>query len=188
MEITDVKTERAQTFSSSAIWKLTTQNIKKAGFGKPGLTYIEEVKMEIALGRALTGADSGGKECTWGNLVEKRVFDLLPMHYLLESRTRFAHPEIPQWTGAPDLLTKELVGDIKSPYTLKSFCNLVRCMEAGIETLKDEYPEYYWQLVSNAIINDCKYAELIIYCPYLKECKGEYKLEFKITIKYPFQR
>ena len=29
--------------------------------------------------------------------------------------------------------------------------------------------QYYWQLVSNAILTGCKYAELIVYVPYLSE-------------------
>lgn len=169
IEIEYIKTDRAGTFSSSSAWKLTTNDKTGKGFGKPALTYIEEVQMEIELGRALTGADTGGKETTWGNLVEKRVFDLLPMDYLLESRTRFVHPTIKQWTGAPDLLTDIIVGDVKSPYTLKSFCNLVRVMEIGKGALEDEYPEYFWQLVSNSILTGRNTAELIVYVPYKSE-------------------
>ena len=38
--------ERIGRFTSSNIWKLTTQNAKKDGFGAPALTYIEEKRAE----------------------------------------------------------------------------------------------------------------------------------------------
>jgi hypothetical protein len=43
-------------------------------------------------------------------------------------------------------------------------------MEANdIQLFKKEFPEYYWQLVSNAILTGKQVAELIIYLPYLSE-------------------
>jgi hypothetical protein len=47
---------------------------------------------------------------------------------------------------------------------LKSFVELVDIQD--IDTFKYERPEYYWQLVSNAILLDKQFAELIVYCPY----------------------
>jgi hypothetical protein len=47
---------------------------------------------------------------------------------------------------------------------LKSFVELVDIKD--IETLKYERPEYYWQLVSNSILLEKQFAELIVYCPY----------------------
>jgi hypothetical protein len=42
-------------------------------------------------------------------------------------------------------------------------------MSGDVEGLKREFPENYWQLVSNSILTGKQFAELIIYCPYLTE-------------------
>ena len=43
-------------------------------------------------------------------------------------------------------------------------------MEAqSIDVFKKEEPEYYWQLVSNSILEGKKYAELIVYVPFQSE-------------------
>jgi len=161
--------QRHGTFSSSAIWKLTTKGKKAGEFGKPALTYIEETVMEMLLGRQL-GNESNAKETTWGTFVEQRCFDLLGAEYSLVSQERLVHETIKYWTGAPDLVTKDSVCDIKCPYTLKSFCTMADIiMSENVDTFKEEYPEYYWQLVSNAILTKKEFAEIIIYVPYQSE-------------------
>lgn len=163
-----MKTERKANFSSSSAWKLTTNNVKKDGFGKPGLTYISEKRMEMRLGRELQKEHSA-KATTWGTFVETRVFDeLLGLKYLLESKKRYAHETIPHWTGSPDVITSDIVGDIKCPYTLKSFCETVDTF-GDLEAFKKLRPEYWWQLVSNGILTGRDKAEIIIYCPYKDE-------------------
>jgi hypothetical protein len=67
------------------------------------------------------------------------------------------------WTGQPDYTNKELVGDIKCPFTLLSFCEMYE-IETGDE-LKTIKPEYYWQLVSNAILANKQECELTIFVP-----------------------
>jgi hypothetical protein len=69
-------------------------------------------------------------------------------------KERYEHPTLP-WSGAPDMVSETEVADVKSPYTLRSFCELSdMCAESVIahENLKEKKPEYYWQLVSNAIL------------------------------------
>jgi hypothetical protein len=98
------------------------------------------------------------------------------------------HPEIDYWAGSADGFKFDeglTVMDIKCPMTLKSFCQLVDSIEMveiggvwvqdGIKSISNirenhkDGEKYYWQLVSNSIISDCKYAELIVYMPYLSE-------------------
>ena len=79
------------------------------------------------------------------------------------------HPEYLFWKGTPDITTDLIVGDIKCPFTLTSFCDLVDAMESGIEAFKKGYKEYYWQLVSNAILTKRMDAELIVFCPLKSE-------------------
>lgn len=158
---------RIGNFTSSNIWKLMTTDRSGKGFGKPALTYIEEKKMEIRLGRQLQNEVSS-HETSWGNLVEQRAFDLIPLGYRLESKVRLIHPTIERWTGAPDLANEDTTGDVKCPFTLKSFCTMIDLFN-DLERFKEEKPEYYWQLVSNSILANKEYAELIVYVPYKNE-------------------
>jgi len=163
--------ERFGNFSSSEIWKLTTLSRDKKEFGAPAKTYISEKQMEIRLGRGLT-VGHNAKETNWGTFLERRAFDLLPLSYKLQSTKRLAHPAISHWVGIPDVIIKDgedvVVGDIKCPWTLKGFCSGVDTF-GDAEIFKAEYPEYYWQLVSNCILVGSNKAEIIYYVPYQKE-------------------
>jgi len=159
---------RIGNFSSSSISKLMTYGKDGKSFGKPALTYIAEKNMERMLGRSLNSEHSA-RPTTWGTLVEERVFELLPLEYQLVSRERLVHPDCDSWVGMPDCVNETEVCDIKSPYTLKSFCELVDACNKGIEGFKEHSPEYYWQLISNAILTNRKYITLIVYVPYKSE-------------------
>jgi hypothetical protein len=182
--------QRFGTFSSSAAHKLIKLGSRKMtadeliefkknnpkstkkncadGFSEAGLTYIKETGYELKLGRAL-GSEQGARATSWGTFVESIVFGKLDLSYKLESQIRLAHKTVERWTGAPDTIRENVVGDIKCPWTLKSFCETVEAMEIGIEAFKELRPEYYWQLVSNAILTDSGKGEIIIYVPYLSE-------------------
>ena len=138
------------------------------GAPKPRQTYLEEIEMERRLLRSLN-TEINTRPITWGLLGEKLVFNLLGLEYKYYSDETKAHPTIPGWAGSPDGEKPDCIIDIKCPYTLKSFCELVEiCNKQDIEFFKSEHPDYYWQLVSNAIITDKKNAELIVFCPYLE--------------------
>lgn len=155
-------------FTSSQIYKLMTVSTDKKSLGKPALTYIEEKRMELRLGRSLQ-KENGSYECSWGKLVEKRAFDLLDTSYELVSADRLNHPTLLHWTGTPDFLKDEdTVGDIKCPFTLKSFCTTVDVFPIA-EKVKVVKPEYYWQLVSNSILTGRDVAELVVYVPFFSE-------------------
>ncbi len=171
---------RVGNFTSSEIYKLMTLNKAKNGFGAPALTYIEETNLKRMLGRSLN-TDMNSRPTSWGNLLEPRVFDLIGLEYTYSSQTTDMHPTIPYWAGSKDG-TKEgeqrAVIDIKCPYTINSFCQLVMPLYEGLTSIEamlairessDDGDKYYWQLVSNAILNGCDFAELIIYMPYQSE-------------------
>lgn len=168
---------RVGNFTSSEIYNLTTKDRSGKGFGKPALTYIEEKIMERLLGRRLD-SESNAKPLVWGRFAEKIAFGLLGMTYTLCSQDTLTHSEIEHWRGTPDVLTSDTVGDIKCPFTLKSFCQLVLPLYrglSGIDAMNEirsnhkDGDKYYWQLVSNAVLTGKKYAELIVYCPYFSE-------------------
>lgn len=151
--------------------------------GKPALTYIEERNMERALGRPLDN-EANSRPTLWGKLVEKRVFDILDIEYQFVSQETIVHPEYDHWSGSPDANKFDhgrTVIDIKSPMTLKSFCRLVAPLYRGlngrdaIEYIRlnhDDGEKYFWQLVSNSILTESRFAELIVYAPYLDELQA----------------
>lgn len=165
---------RVGNFSSSQIYRLMSKgrgnwSIKNTGASFE--SYVKEKAWEIQLGRSLT-KDVTARPITWGQLVEQQAFNVLDLKYSLVSKERFQHKKYPDyWTGMPDVLTNEIVGDIKCPYTLESFCGLVESLESA-EKLKEYSPMYYWQLVSNSILTKRDTAVLIIYCPYQKDLEN----------------
>lgn len=160
---------RKGSFSSSGIFALCSKGRAKNSIGTPFYTYVEEKLFERLLNRPLNKEHSA-RPTSWGNLVEEYAFDKLGLEYSLVSKKRYAHKDFPEyWTGMPDLITDDLVGDIKCPYTIKSFCKLVKSMKLGVDELKKNHPDYYWQLVSNAILCDRDKAMLVVYVPYLED-------------------
>lgn len=166
---------RGGNFTSSEIFALMSNDKTGKGLGAPAKTYIEEKNMERRLQRFLD-SETGARPVTWGNLCEKRVlYELLGTEYQPLSTETMMHPQIGYWCGSPDGLKYDegkTVIDVKSPFSLKSFCQLADCHT--IEEVRAEHKDgdkYFWQLVSNAILTDSRYAELIIYCPYRSELK-----------------
>lgn len=164
---------REGTFSSSSIHKLIKSGRGKDDvFSAAGLTYIKEKSYEIRLGQALE-AEQYSKITSWGHVVEPYAYAQIPNEVLslssrLESKSRRKHPEL-LWTGASDFETKDTVGDIKCPFTLKSFCEQVDIYVAvkggDLERFKKEKPEYYWQLVSNSILATKVFAMAVCFVP-----------------------
>lgn len=165
---------RPGNFTSSAIAALTTQGKTKDSFGKTALTYIAEKNMERRLGKCLD-TDSKAKPLAWGKLLEPIAFDLLPLDYTLCSQDTIPHPKFDFWLGSPDLTKPGTVSDIKCPYTLKSFCQLVEPLYNNLQGMDamnhirehhQDGEKFYWQLVSNSILTNSPEAELIVYMPY----------------------
>lgn len=163
---------RHTTFSSSQIYRLCASGKAKDSIGKPFYTYVEEKSYEIKLGKPIN-KEHGSKATNWGNLVERQAFSKLSLQYKLVSKERFFHPTIKRWSGMPDLKLEGVTGDIKCPWTLLAFCQSVDIIESGdIERFKKEKPEYYWQLISNAILTDSEECLFIAYCPYVEDLEA----------------
>ena len=155
---------RSGRFTSSSMHPLMKSDRSGNGFGAPALTYIEEKAYERRLGRSLS-TEVNARPTLWGKCLEPMAFSRLPIEYELTSDKTLQHPLYPFWVGSPDGVSDSAVFDIKCPYTLKSFCKLVDPQT----DLKDYAPEYYWQLVSNAILTMKSEAELIVFCPFKKD-------------------
>jgi hypothetical protein len=180
---------RAGRFTSSEIANLLTVDKTGKEFGKPAITYIAQTNKERRLGRSLTN-DVTAHSLSWGKAVESHVFNLLGLEYSLTSQETDLHPVYGDfWAGSKDGEKEDTVIDIKCPMTLDSFCGIVDPLYEGYEGReaimmsmqgyfgKDgmfhpahkSIEDYFWQLVSNAIINNKKYAELIVYVPFKSE-------------------
>ena len=145
------------------------QNIEVDGFAKPGQTYIEELVFERLMKRTIK-TEVKTQAMKWGSLMEIVLFDLLGMEYVMEHKTTLIHPKYKFWRGTPDLIVPEVkIGEIKC-YEPKKFMQLSICLLLkDIKKLKDDFPEEYWQCVSNAHICGVKRAELMVYMPYKSE-------------------
>lgn len=161
-------------FTSSEIGSLMSGK-EKGSFGAPALTYINEKNMERRLGRALKG-DTDAKACDWGHVCEEYVLSMLGIEYSVIHKETIVHPDIDYWCGTPDSICygqENTVIDVKSPFTLKSFCTFVDAWErGGIEAIRNEHADgdkFYYQIVSNACLTGCNQGELVIFCPYERE-------------------
>lgn len=143
-------------------------NSKQGGIGSTGLTYIEEKKMEAKLGRQLQ-KEVHSRPASWGTFVQHRVTNvLLDTGCKPTKDVRRVHPTISNWSGAEDYLRHDAIGEIKC-FELKKFCQAHEAASFGYDSLRDECPEIFWQLVSNAILLGMNKAELCLYVPYQKE-------------------
>ena len=156
-------------FTSSKIFHLVKTGKGENGFGSTAITYVKEKNIERKLGRSIeTGAYS--KDMAWGQFLEKRVFDMLEYGYVLCSQETRVHSKISYWAGSTDLLfPKVKIGEIKC-YQPKNFSQYTDAiLSHSVDILKQDCPEEYWQMVSNAIINKVPVAEAISYMPYQSE-------------------
>ncbi len=149
-------------FTSSQIYRLM-------GAPKPASTYVKEKQWERDLGIELQ-VESSTHALSWGRAMEGYVYENhVDLEYELSSQKTTVHPS-KLWCGTKDILKPDVVGDIKCPSSRSTFCDLSDVLlKKDIELLKKEYPEYYWQLVSNSILENVSRAELIVWMPYPSE-------------------
>lgn len=164
-------------FTSSKVHNLTSTNRGGTGPGQPFFTLCEEVYFRHLLDRDLE-VEAYSRPMAWGEYVERYVFELLGWEYSLESKVQFTHPEkdlAQWWSGRPDVLRHQpvkAVGDVKCPQP-KNYAFMVdlflKPWTTGekLEFMKKDkdLKKYYWQLVSNAILTDCEFAQLIVFLP-----------------------
>jgi len=166
--------ERIGRFTSSNIWKLTTQNATKDGFGAPALTYIEEKRAERTLGRSIDlGKQS--QSTIWGHVMEHYCNKFhLGIEYTFGSKETDVHPKYKFWSGSKDYVKKDTAGDIKcfEPKRYYELSMKLLQLNEGIITLeqfKKEEKEVYWQVLSNSIILGKPKCEIITYAPTEKQ-------------------
>jgi hypothetical protein len=162
---------RTGRFTSSGIHVLVNSGRGNI-FSAPALAYINDKRLERKLQRSL-GGTAGSMATRWGNLMEKVVWEYHYPHMDLISKDYRFHPSEEfsgVWSGIPDLELKgQEIGEIKC-YQLKKFAEYGIClMQKNIELFKSEFPQEYWQIVSNTIINKVKIGSAISFMPYRDE-------------------
>lgn len=164
------KIERFGNFSSSSIYRLMSKgrgNWSIENVGASFKSYVYEKDRELKLQKPIN-LPANTRVLIWGKIIESFVFEKkLGLEYTeMNQFGRIQHPNIDRWNGIPDLLKiKATVCDTKCPSSLIQFCNLIDSF-VDIASFKAEFPEYYWQLVSNGILTGVDKAESIIYVPY----------------------
>ena len=195
--------------TSSEIVALVSNGTKKGEPGKPFFTYVEECRMERFFKNQLEN-NVEVMAFSWGKLCEKIVHEKLGLEYIFQSDVTFEHPKFPEWVGTPDgqkknikLQKTDTITDTKCPLTRKGFFNLISELydfdgvnvtkkkdidgNAVIQAIRKNSKDgekYYWQLVSNASILECQYAELIVFMPYIDDI--EKIKEYNQSLEEPF--
>lgn len=161
--------ERVGNFTSSEIYKLMSFARDKISPGKPFFTYVEEKRFERKLGRSIS-TEAHSQPMVWGHIMELRVFDLIGIEYKITSNETTPHPTIKGWSGSKDLIVPGVkISEIKA-FQLKKFCAYQEALKSGdLDRIKKEFPGEYWQIISNAIINEVPVGEAILYAPYDSE-------------------
>lgn len=132
-------------------------------------TYVEDKRMETRMQRSLE-VEVHTQAMAWGNFMEMFVFSLIGIEYKITSLTTDVHPTIKRWAGSKDLIVPgKKIADIKC-YQPKKFGKYTDALlEGNVGKIRENFPQEYWQLVSNAIINQVGFAEAITFMPYESE-------------------
>lgn len=155
-------------------------------FSDAAINYIIEKMDERKLKRSIDN-ESSANSLKWGKCLEYYGFIKVNdnFEYQLLGDESKVHDVYNYWSGSVDVLKTDTAGDIKCPYTLKSFISLIRPLYHNFNGLEafnalrngfnsngifyekhKDAEKYYWQIVGNAILHNKKFGELIIYMPY----------------------
>ena len=155
---------------------------KLDGFSATGLTYIKEKQIEIRMQSRLD-SDVYSKAMAWGNFMEMILAKNLSnqdLGYKLCSDVTTTHKDSKfskYWSGSSDMeyyLGNKLVriAEIKC-YQKKKFALYTDCiLKQDVELLKNDFPQEYWQIVSNCILNNVTTGEAISFMPFESEAES----------------
>lgn len=135
---------------------------------KPFYTYAEEVAIE-RLTKVPVQPEINAKSLAWGSLMECVVYDqAIPdtdMYFLVHKKT-ILHPKMGNiWSGTPDLISPKKTGEIKCHFRKNYVLFYAALKSRNIEFIKRQFPQAYWQLVSNCILTKKKVGELVGFIP-----------------------
>jgi hypothetical protein len=170
---------RSGHFTSSMAYKLIKKGTGNKEFSAPGLTYIQEKQIERRMQSCLDGG-AHTQTLAWGNFMELMVYSVLGLDYQISSKETTLHPVFGDfWSGSKDLYTEnpktkkmESIAEIKC-YQKKNFALYTDCiLKKDTEIFKKDFPKEYWQIISNALINEVEIGEAISFMPYVSEAEA----------------
>lgn len=153
-------------FSSSDIYKLLESKTVRS-------TYIKEKNIERKMGLHL-GVEVYSHPMSWGNTIEAFIFQndaYFDTSYKSCGDVTLPHPTIGCWVGSPDYTSesKKIIAECKG-YQRKQFALYADAIATeSCEVLKKDFPQEYWQLVSNAIILGYDHIQPVLFMPYFSE-------------------
>lgn len=161
--------ERIAHLTSSKIFKLIKVDAK-GNFQKPGETYIQEKRMEKRMNRCLD-VEKYAKQMAWGHFMELFVHkNHLDIYYEKTATETDRHPTIKGWSGSKDfIVVRKKISELKAYEPKKFGAYTDALLTKDISIIRENFPEEYWQLVSNAMINNVPNAEAITFMPYKSE-------------------
>ena len=161
--------------TSSEIYRACAGN-KVESPNKPFYTYAEEKALEKMLGRSLS-VQVSARPLAWGSLMECVVYEGMGLGYAMTHKQTIISKYFPNiHSGTPDLIADNKIGEIKCPFLKNYMLLAIDILKEDIEVLKKNHAEYYWQMVSNAILTKKSRVELICFIPKRKELLEVFEL------------
>lgn len=161
------KPNRVARFTSSKASVLTVDGKGKYGFGAGALTYINQRKKELLLGRGIN-LPVNKWEMNWGKLWEVWVHWQLGNDYELIVDKTTIHPKYDFWSGSEDFQVKVdggCISELKA-YQMDNYVDYTECLQKqSIDALKKDFKDEYWQIVSNSCIHNTKFGEAMAFMP-----------------------
>jgi len=171
-------TKRFGRFTSSKIVALTKSGKFEHGFGAPAMTYIKEKQIELKMGSTLDGGNGYSKPIAWGNFMEviacHKLNSIGKDEYIFKTDATIKHPNEylgDYWSGSSDFLGNTngkltFISELKC-YQKKKFALYSECINMNdVDLLKKQFPQEYWQIVSNCILHNVDVGEAVVYMPY----------------------
>lgn len=170
------KEARCGFFSSSENWKLIGTG-KKNPFTEVGMTYIKNKLGEKITGIPIESQDS--KATLWGKTYEPMAREWYCKKYgmVVDEVGFMTHPTIKNFGGSPDGLTYKVGSgndagnlEIKCPMVYANHIDHLRIKSA--EYFKAEFPDKYWQCVSNMVVCGLTYTDFVSFDPRMNSKMG----------------
>lgn len=156
---------RCGTFTASEIWKLMTDpRSKKDLLSKTAETYILEKVHEKVTGKIKMGVDNFST--MWGVEHEPlalKWYGKLTGHDMQDSYLVF-HETIEGFSCTPDqFVNEDGLCEVKCPANGAN--HLKHCFITASEYMKQEFPEYYWQVTAQMLITGRKWCDFVSFDP-----------------------
>lgn len=144
---------------------------KPKGFGATGETYILQ-RIAESFTDPSYDVEMDTMATKWGKQWESVAIDVYQRRTkaTVEPVGFIVHDELPYFGGSPDgIVYKSGMGaasgiiEVKCPFAAEN--HLKHCMIDSALTFKEDFPKYYWQCVSNFIINKSAFVDFVSFDP-----------------------